>query len=230
MDNNFNSQSAQTAQSLQQQNHRLHLLLKLTNSITANLELKEVLRTIAANVREVMRCDAVNISLPGPEPGTFRFYAVDFPGGGEFLREEEIVTPGEDSPPMRAFVTLKPVIWSSPTGPFDDHGRRIAAAEGIRSVCFIPLLHRARALGILALVRRTEDQFTQGDIDSLSQAAGQIAIAIENLLVGRRWIAHSRLKRLRRCAFIQEQMVAFPFSKMTDKPMPMRRGAAQSRS
>ena len=34
------------------------MLLKLTNSITSNLDLKEVMRAIANNVREVMRCDA----------------------------------------------------------------------------------------------------------------------------------------------------------------------------
>ena len=64
---------------LKQQNDRLQLLLKLTNSITANLELKKVLREIAANIRQLMRCDATNISLPGPEPGSFRIFALDFP-------------------------------------------------------------------------------------------------------------------------------------------------------
>ena len=72
MDNGLNLRDAQAAQGLQQQNDRLQLLLKLTKSITANLELKDVLRAIAANIREVMRCDAANISLPGSESGTFR--------------------------------------------------------------------------------------------------------------------------------------------------------------
>ncbi len=101
-------------QRLQEQNDRLQLLLKLTNSITSNLELKDVLRGIAANVREVMRCDAATILLPGAEPGTFRNHAVDFPGSKGFLREQQIVTPGEDSPPRRAFETLKPVISTNP--------------------------------------------------------------------------------------------------------------------
>jgi formate hydrogenlyase transcriptional activator len=182
MDDSPNLQSALAAQWLQRQNDRLQLLLKLTNSITANLELKEVLRAIAANVREVMCCNAVNISLPGPEPGSFRLYAVDFPGGRGFLREETIVSPGDDSPPGRAFKTLKPVIWTPSSSALDSHGHNIAAAEGIKTVCFIPLVNRGRALGILALVRTTEDNFTQEDVDFLSQAAGQIAIAVENAL------------------------------------------------
>jgi len=182
MDNGLNLRDAQAAQGLQQQNDRLQLLLKLTKSITANLELKEVLRTIAANVRQVMHCDAANVSLPGPEPGSFRLYALDFPGSKGFVKEEQIITSGEGSPAKRAFETLKPVISTPTASPHDSFGHRIAAAEGFKTVCFIPLVNRGRALGNLSLARATEDAFTQEDVDFLSQAAGQIAIAIDNAL------------------------------------------------
>ena len=39
---------------LQRQNSRLQLLLNLTGRITSNLELQELLRSISANIREVM--------------------------------------------------------------------------------------------------------------------------------------------------------------------------------
>jgi transcriptional regulator with GAF, ATPase, and Fis domain len=48
---------------LQRQNERLQLLLNLTNRITSNLELREVLRATSANIRELMECDAVGIAL-----------------------------------------------------------------------------------------------------------------------------------------------------------------------
>lgn len=169
-------------QRLQEQNDRLQLLLKLTNSITANLELKDVLRAVATNIREVMHCDAANISLPGPEPRTFRIHALAFPGSKGFAKEEQIVPSSEGSPAKRAFDTLKPVIATTTADPHDTYGQKIAATEGIKTVCFIPLVNRGRALGNLVLARATEDPFTQEDVDFLSQAAGQIAIAIENAL------------------------------------------------
>jgi hypothetical protein len=43
----------------QHQNDQLQLLLDLTNRITSNLELRDLLRAIAANIREVIRADAV---------------------------------------------------------------------------------------------------------------------------------------------------------------------------
>jgi len=181
MDDSVNLQRPHD-ESLQRQNDRLQLLLKLTNSITANLELKEVLRAVAANVREVMYCDAATIALPGQEPGTFRLYAVDFPGTKGFVKEERIARQTENSPAKRAFETLKPVISTPGQGPAGSFGQKVAAVEGLNTACFIPLVNRGRAVGMLGLARATEHTFTEEDVDFLSQAAGQIAIAIENAL------------------------------------------------
>jgi formate hydrogenlyase transcriptional activator len=160
--------------SLQGLNERLQLLLKLTTSITSNLTLKEVLHTVASNVREVMHCDAANIALPATEPGTFRLHALDFPGNKGLFTEEQIITPTDDSPPKRALATLKPV-----SGPVTSTR---AAAEGLKMACFIPLVNHGRALGYMSLARATEDAFTEQDVEFLGQAAGTIAIAIENAL------------------------------------------------
>jgi len=168
------AQGAHSGQSLEQQNQRLQLLLKLTNSITSNLSLKEVLHTVASNVREVMHCDAANIALPAAEPGTFRLHALDFPGSKGFFKEEQVVTPTGDSPPKRALTTLKPV-----------SGRVTstrAAADGLKTACFIPLVNHGRALGYMSLGRATEEMFTAEDLEFLGQAAGQIAIAVDNAL------------------------------------------------
>jgi len=184
IDDGLNLQRARAAQTrLLQQNDRLELLLNLTNSITSNLELNEVLRAVAANIRQVMRCDASGISLPGKEPGTFRVYAVDFPESKGFVKEGQIVAPSEDDPGRRAFETLKPVIATATDIPTSDtYGNKIASAEGIRTVCFIPVMNRGRALGTLAVARATDYAFTEEDVEFLSQAAGQIGIAVENAL------------------------------------------------
>ena len=190
IDDGINLKRAQAAQAcLRRQNGQLQLLLNLTNRITSNLELKEVLRAIAANVREVMHCDAAGISLPSAEPGTFRFYAVDFPRSKGFVKEDLTVSSGPEAPWKRAFETLKPVIVT--VAETDDFGKayQMAIAEGIKSACFIPLVNRGRALGTLTIARETEDPFTSEDIDFLSQAAGQVAIAIEEEQAARQAVA-----------------------------------------
>src|SRR5438874_10599333 len=172
---------------LQQQNERLQLLLDLTTRITSNLDLREVLRAISANFRELMRCDGAGIWLPGEEAGTFKLYAFDAPISKGFAKEEVIITPAEDDPGKRAFETMKPMVATVDEigWPGGGEGYRLAAAEGMKSACFIPLVSRGRALGDLMVVRATEGTFTAEDIDFLSQAAGQMAIAIENALAYR---------------------------------------------
>src|SRR5437899_2320073 len=173
--------------SLQRQNERLQLLLNLTSRITSNLDLREVLRAISANFRELMRCDGAGVWLPGEEAGTFKLYAFDAPVSKGFAKEEVIITLPEDDPARRAFETMKPMVATVDEigWPGGGEGYRLAAAESVKSACFIPLVNRGRALGDLMIVRLTEGTFTAEDIDFLSQAAGQIAIAIENALAYR---------------------------------------------
>jgi len=70
-----------TETELQRQNERLELLLNLTTRITSSLDLREVLRAIAANIREVIHGDAVAVSLPDAASEKFRLFALDFPHG-----------------------------------------------------------------------------------------------------------------------------------------------------
>src|SRR5579859_2382955 len=68
LDDGLNLRRAQSAQAcLQTQNDRLQLLLNLTKQITSNLDFRELLRQTAANIREVMQCDAVAVSLVDPQ-------------------------------------------------------------------------------------------------------------------------------------------------------------------
>jgi formate hydrogenlyase transcriptional activator len=54
--------------------------------------------------------------------------------------------------------------------------------DGVKRLCRIPLVNRGRAFGILTLARTTETAFTPENVEFLTQAGGQIAIAIENAL------------------------------------------------
>ena len=172
---------------LQRQNERLQLLLNLTSRITSNLDLREVLRAISANFREVMRCDGAGVWLPWEGAGTFKLYAFDAPASKGFAKEEGILTVPENDPARRAFETMKPMVATVDEigWPGGGEGYRLAAAESVKSACFIPLVNRGRALGDLMIVRLTEETFTAEDVDFLSQSAGQIAIAIENALAYR---------------------------------------------
>src|SRR5271155_497112 len=163
------------------QNARLQLLLQLTKRVTSNLELREVLRSISANVRSVMHADAAGVAFFDEVSDKSRIYAVDFPDAKGFVREEIVATPGLAF--KRAWVSSKPAIITAndpeELGP-EIYG--LVVAEGLNSHCMIPLVSRGRTVGVLIVARKLEGSFTREDIDFLSEASGQIAIAIENSL------------------------------------------------
>jgi formate hydrogenlyase transcriptional activator len=182
LDDGLNLRRAQGARAcLQTQNDRLQLLLNLTNRITSNLDLRELLRQVAANIREVMQCDAVAVSLVDSAAGTSRLYVLDFPQGKGFIKEERVLTIAGAA--KRVLESLKPAVINKPDPSevppeiYDE-----VVAEGLKSTCLIPLINRGQALGLLTIARTTDAAFTPHNIEFLTQAAGQIAIGIENAL------------------------------------------------
>src|SRR6476620_4427258 len=180
-------QPRETAHSeLESENARLQLLLNLTNRITSNLEFQDLLRAISANIREVMHCEAVAIYLVDSASGSFTVHAVDYPQAKGSFKEGLRLTPPTNDPLRRAFDTLKPVIVNTADA-VDIHpeGYEIAIAEGFKNHFFIPLASHGRVLGVLAVGHTTEARFMSEEIEFLSQASGQIAIALENALAYR---------------------------------------------
>jgi formate hydrogenlyase transcriptional activator len=160
---------------------QLKLLLDLTNSVVSTLDLRELLRNIAADLRRVMQCDFAGVGLPDPEDSTqLRLYAVDFPESKGFIREEVLI-PIEGTPPGKAFQTGEPYVAK-----VDDMAHMApdspASAEGFATGCVLPLASRGRIHGVLTLARREEKPFGPDQVQFLMQVASQIAIGVENAL------------------------------------------------
>jgi formate hydrogenlyase transcriptional activator len=160
---------------------QLKLLLDLTNSVVSTLDLRELLRNVAANLRRVMQCDFAGVGLPDPgDSAHLRLYAVDFPESKGFIREEVLI-PIEGTPPGEAFKTGEPYVAKvqdmahmAPDSP--------ASAEGFATGCVLPLASRGRIHGVLTLARREEKAFGPDEVQFLMQVASQIAIGVENAL------------------------------------------------
>src|SRR5258708_1554205 len=161
---------------------RLQLLLDVTNQVVSNLQLRDLLRAVSGNIRRVMQCDCASLALPDAENKQLQLTVLDFPDGKGFFHEEGVYSI-EESPYGTAFRTMEPLALASPfTAWLSDPVVRDRASEGFKSLCFVPLIRRNRAIGTLNLGRLRDDAFTEGDLSFLAQVAGQIAIAVENAL------------------------------------------------
>jgi formate hydrogenlyase transcriptional activator len=170
MDDAINYRASQRAQ------ERLELLLDLTNRVVSNLNLRDVLREVSANIRRVMQCDGVGIDLPSPEDKKLRLYALDFPSNPGIIEEGYEPPADEHDRVHDVFLNGTPVILSKEEIELGAH----TASFGIQSLAHVPLMGRQAILGVLTLGSFREGAFSQDDLAFLLQIARQVAIAIEN--------------------------------------------------
>jgi len=156
---------------------RLRLLLDLTNRVMSTLDLRELLREASANIRRVMHCDGVGVTLPDADTGTLRLYALDFPEGKGILHEGIVVT-GISHTVEKVFNSRTPLMLTEEEVQTDG----VIAAEGARSICRFPLIGRDRVLGVLSLGSKRPNAFSADDFAFMEQVAAQVAIAVENAL------------------------------------------------
>ena len=126
--------------------------------------------------------DLVAVALLNGTSEKVGVYALDFSENPEIISEGmqvSLVGAGRT-----AIESLKPAIASTsvPTEfPPELHPRMGYLSEP-KTVCHIPLVSRARALGLLAVGRTVKHPYDPDEIEFLTHVAGQIAIAIENAL------------------------------------------------
>jgi formate hydrogenlyase transcriptional activator len=159
---------------------RLQLLFDVSNQVVSNLQLRDLLRAVAGNIRRLMQCDCASLALPDEEEKQLRLHVLDFPEGKGFLQEEGFYSI-EGSPYGAAFRTMKPLALGSPFAGWSDNPVvQSRISEGFKSLCFLPLISRNRPIGTLNLGRLRAVAFTDEDLSFLGQVASQIAIAVEN--------------------------------------------------
>jgi formate hydrogenlyase transcriptional activator len=188
----------------QSESERLKLLLDLTNTLVSNLGCRDLLRTVSASIRQVMRCDTVGVWLPDAEKIHLRQLALDFPESRGFVRED-LLHPVEGSVLGEVFKSGKPIVVGVMSEQIAPEESPEARAESLESGCAVPLISRGRTLGVLTLGSRVENAISSDDVDFLMRAAGQIAIAIENALAYRE-IAQLKDKLAQEKLYLEEEI------------------------
>lgn len=173
---------------------RLRLLLDLTKSAAAHLELNDLFKKVTAGVRGVIRSDFALAGLLDSETGRLHVHAFDLPD--YIMLDQEARSILADALGERLFSSGKSSPGKSWVGKTEDfagmtteHGIDDATeddrnwAGGFKSICALPLVSRDRVLGMFALGRRDETSYTHDEVDFLTQVSSLIAVAIENALV-----------------------------------------------
>jgi formate hydrogenlyase transcriptional activator len=183
VDNALNHEAARAyEEQLKLERDRLRALLEINNAVVGCLASKPLFAAISASLRRTFGLDYASLLIYDAEISALRLQTCDLPGGVGAIRENAVV-PLDDSLAGYVFRTREGRLFSrEEAAAISQTTGDIMAREGLRSLCCMPLISHGDVLGTLNLGSRQEAFFTAGDLQFFAQAAGQVAIALENAL------------------------------------------------
>jgi PAS domain S-box-containing protein len=178
------------------------VIAELSSVLVANVDIRKMLAALSAGAQRVVAHDFAILALYDETINRLRvqFLATEDASHGELLIDPDA------SPAGQAFRTRRPVILNRiARWPFAPESVVHLTAAGMQSAVWVPLIHRERTLGSLAVARRSENGFTPQDAEKLGQVARQVAMAVNNALAYRQITELSdRLKQEKR--YLEEEI------------------------
>ena len=170
----------QTEEALRRSEEQNRSLLQINNAIITNLTEEALLRSISEALHRFIGFDRCAITLYQPERDSFRFLAVE----GELLSDyfhTGIETPRTETSVGWAYDHQKPRICGDLQESSEFANERRLAAEGIRSLCVLPMILQGSCIGTLSFVSREQDRYSGEDALFLQEVANQVVLAIRNM-------------------------------------------------
>ena len=176
-------ENALNFQRAERERDRVQLMLEINNAVVSHLDLKDLVKTISASLRDIMPHDSAGIALYEPELNHLREYTnVAYTDLAAFRVGDTI--PLEGTPAGQVFLTGEPVLIRRPNPeqyPADRYSYN--TVEGTpKSACLVPLRIHGRKLGVAGVSSTQPENFTERDLKLFAHVADQIAIAVQNSL------------------------------------------------
>jgi len=169
-----------TEEALRRSEEQNRTLLQINNAIITNLTQEALLHSISEALHRFIGFDRCAITLYQPDRETFRFLAVEgellsdyFQSGTEVPRSETSVSWVYDHQKPR-------VCGNLPDSAEFENERRLVA-EGIHSICVLPMSLQGTCIGTLSFVSRERDRYSEEDALFLQEVANQVVLAIRNM-------------------------------------------------
>jgi len=159
--------------------------LQLTTALMANMDVNKLLDAISATIGELIPHDAATLALPDVESGTLRvqFLGVDATGP----RRGAVRLAKDSSPAGKAIQTQEPILVEDlRLSHFPAETVQHLTVLGMRSGCWVPLIHHGEPIGVLATASRRLSAFGQHEAEMLSQIAIRVAVAVDNAIAMRK--------------------------------------------
>ncbi len=174
-----------TRQQYLRERNRLQVLFDLTNALVSKLSPDALFTTLAEQLHKITHFDIAAFTILDNKTGELLLRGIHFDRN---LGLEISQTPKrpEGLPAGEALSSGKPIVLDKiDLQRFPSPLYKRWAEAGFCSSCSIPLVTRNATLGTLELGRKSDQRFSNEDVELLVQVARQVAIALENSLAYR---------------------------------------------
>jgi PAS domain S-box-containing protein len=179
------------------------VMLQLSSALLADMDVRKLLGAISASIGELVPHDVATLGLYDEPTGSL---IVQFLGADDGKGPSDVRVPLQGSPAVEAFRTRQPVVLTHIVGSsFGSEGVKYLTALGMKSACFVPLIHRGTVIGTMAVASGSEGAFNYRDAEMLSQIAGQVAMAVNNAMAFRQ-IAELRDRLTQEKQYLEEEI------------------------
>ena len=172
------------SETLRQEKKRQHVMMEVGRLLIAKSDVQQAFPQISAYLRRILRQEYAALAIHDEKSGQLLRQAIDFPLRKRPAPAAEI-NPVKD-PRGKALLDREPQIFTK--SEMQDHSAGSAdylLAEGMQSLCCVPLLRPTGPLSVLVLGSTRPDAFKTDDLVLLNQVAAQMAIALENARIAR---------------------------------------------
>jgi PAS domain S-box-containing protein len=180
------------------------VMLQLSGALLANMDVRKLLEAISASLREVVPHDAATLGLYESATNTLivQFLGVE----DDSARRGDARLAVDGSPAGQAFRTGEPVILRRiQDASFAKESVHHLTALGMQSGCWVPLMHRGEAIGVLLVASRNEGAFGEREAEMLAEIAGHVAMSVSNAVAFRQ-IAELRDKLSQEKQYLEEEI------------------------
>lgn len=199
------------------------ILLELSGVLLANLDVDKLLSAFSAGIRQLVPHDFATLAFHEPETNQLRLQLLDVAYHKD-MPVKEITVPVEGSAQGWVFRERTPLILNLlEKHHFKSEPLQHLIGAGLKSACWLPLVSRDRALGILAVASRRESAFTEKAVAALGYVAKQVALAVDNALAFRQ-LAELRDRLRQEKSYLEEELrTQYSFEEIVGKSPGLRR-------
>jgi diguanylate cyclase (GGDEF)-like protein len=164
-------------QAYEGEQHRMSVLVEIAKAMSRSLDLEEVVGVGLERLREALEVEWAGLWLVSVEKGLLR------------LQGQDVDPDWEDGAIGDAYPEVpldQPFLGAAAPGdkPVPYQAEKLPpsiAAAGARLLVIVPLLHRERPLGVIAVASRRKDELVPRDSEFLVAIAEQMAVAVHQV-------------------------------------------------